>query len=125
MLNELPKTQKALIFDVVGGPLRVAQIPVPEPEANDVLVKVLYSGVCHADWHIWRGDFPMEPEVPLVGGHEGVGIVVKMGEHVRGFRIGDNVGIKVRFWLLKSLKKVVLVGEFKLSELESEQQMYR
>uniref|UniRef100_A0A7E4VQ64 alcohol dehydrogenase n=1 Tax=Panagrellus redivivus TaxID=6233 RepID=A0A7E4VQ64_PANRE len=94
MAENVPSTQKAAIFDTVGGPIEVRDIPVPEPSAEEILVKILYSGVCHTDLHVWLGDFPVETKGPLVGGHEGAGIVVKVGKNVTNFKVGDRAGIK-------------------------------
>uniref|UniRef100_A0A914QI29 alcohol dehydrogenase n=1 Tax=Panagrolaimus davidi TaxID=227884 RepID=A0A914QI29_9BILA len=91
---DIPKTQRALVCDETGGPLEVRQIPVPEPSADELLVKILFSGVCHSDLHIWLGDLPVKLPAGIVGGHEGVGIVVKKGENVKNFKIGDKAGIK-------------------------------
>ena len=93
--EEIPKMQKAAVFDVVGGPITIKEIPVPETGADDILVKILYSGVCHTDLHVWLGDFPVETKGPLVGGHEGAGVVVKIGANVTNFKVGDYAGIKV------------------------------
>jgi propanol-preferring alcohol dehydrogenase len=90
----IPKSQKALIFDKTAGPLEVREIPVPEPGPDELLVKILFSGVCHSDLHIWLGDFPVPMPVPSVGGHEGVGIVVKAGANVTNFKVGEKAGIK-------------------------------
>jgi propanol-preferring alcohol dehydrogenase len=57
---------------------------------------VKYSGVCHTDLHAWKGDWPLPTKLPLVGGHEGAGIVVAKGSEVKNFEIGDYAGIK---WL--------------------------
>uniref|UniRef100_A0A1I7SHF4 PKS_ER domain-containing protein n=1 Tax=Bursaphelenchus xylophilus TaxID=6326 RepID=A0A1I7SHF4_BURXY len=94
---EVPEKQIACVFDKHNGPIEVREIPVPEVGNNDVLVKILYSGVCHTDLHAWKGDFPIPAkEPPLVGGHEGAGIVVKIGANVKNFKVGDRAGIK---WL--------------------------
>ena len=93
---EIPKTQKAIIFETNGGPLLYKDIPVPEPKPNEILIHVLYSGVCHTDLHAWKGDWPLDTKLPLVGGHEGAGIVVKLGSEVKNFKLGDYAGIK---WL--------------------------
>ncbi|EGV66487.1 Alcohol dehydrogenase [Yamadazyma tenuis] len=92
----IPKTQKAVIFETNGGPLKYADIQVPKPKANELLINVKYSGVCHTDLHAWKGDWPLATKLPLVGGHEGAGVVVGMGENVVGWEIGDYAGIK---WL--------------------------
>ena len=93
---EIPKTQKAVIFYENGGPLEYKDIPVPKPSATELLINVKYSGVCHTDLHAWKGDWPLPTKLPLVGGHEGAGVVVAMGENVKGWKIGDYAGIK---WL--------------------------
>src|SRR5690606_31379624 len=55
-----------------------------------------YSGVCHTDLHAMRGDWPLERKSPLIGGHEGAGVVVARGELVEEVEIGAHVGVK---WL--------------------------
>ncbi|ODV59777.1 zinc-dependent alcohol dehydrogenase [Ascoidea rubescens DSM 1968] len=92
----IPQTQKAVVFETNGGELMYKDIPVPEPKPNEVLIHVLYSGVCHTDLHAWKGDWPLDTKLPLVGGHEGAGIVVKLGTEVKNLKIGDYAGIK---WL--------------------------
>lgn len=72
------------------------KIPVQKPGPDDVLVNVKYSGVCHTDLHALLGDWPIPTKLPLVGGHEGAGVVVARGELVHDVQIGDRVGIK---WL--------------------------
>ncbi|KAK6459149.1 alcohol dehydrogenase 2 [Scheffersomyces xylosifermentans] len=90
----IPKTQKAVIFETNGGPLLYKDIPVPTPKPNELLINVKYSGVCHTDLHAWKGDWPLGTKLPLVGGHEGAGVVVALGENVTGWEIGDYAGIK-------------------------------
>jgi len=92
----IPKTQKAVIFDKNAGPLKYTDIPVPTPKPNELLINVKYSGVCHTDLHAWQGDWPLPTKLPLVGVHEGAGVVVGMGANVTGWNIGDYAGIK---WL--------------------------
>lgn len=96
MTAQIPKTQKAVVFDTNGGELQYKDIPVPEPQPNELLINVKYSGVCHTDLHAWKGDWPLPTKLPLVGGHEGAGIVVAKGSMVKGWEIGDLAGIK---WL--------------------------
>lgn len=72
------------------------QIPVPKPGPDEVLINIKYSGVCHTDLHAIHGDWPLPTKMPLVGGHEGAGIVVARGELVKDINIGDHAGIKVR-----------------------------
>ena len=72
------------------------KIPVPKPGPDDVLVAVKYSGVCHTDLHAMNGDWPLPTKMPLVGGHEGAGVVVARGDLVKDVELGEHVGIK---WL--------------------------
>ncbi|ODV67934.1 GroES-like protein [Hyphopichia burtonii NRRL Y-1933] len=96
MSVEIPKTQKAVIFETNGGPLEYKTIDVPTPKDNEILINIKYSGVCHTDLHAWKGDWPLDTKLPLVGGHEGAGVVVGMGKNVRGWKVGDLAGVK---WL--------------------------
>jgi len=62
------------------------------PRPHDVLVEILYCGVCHTDIHFIRNDFGMSV-YPLVPGHEIVGKITQVGDHVKKFKVGDTVGI--------------------------------
>ena len=62
------------------------------PRPHDVLVEILYCGVCHTDIHFIRNDFGMS-SYPLVPGHEIVGKVSEIGSDVKKFKVGDTVGI--------------------------------
>ncbi|ODV83924.1 hypothetical protein CANARDRAFT_177359 [[Candida] arabinofermentans NRRL YB-2248] len=95
-MSEIPKVQYGCIFETNGGPIEYKQIPVPVPKSNEILINVKYSGVCHTDLHAWKGDWPLDTKLPLVGGHEGAGVVVAKGDNVSNFEIGDYAGIK---WL--------------------------
>uniref|UniRef100_A0AC35EZF2 Alcohol dehydrogenase-like N-terminal domain-containing protein n=1 Tax=Panagrolaimus sp. PS1159 TaxID=55785 RepID=A0AC35EZF2_9BILA len=68
--STLPKSQKAQVYDRFNGPIELREIPVPIPGPNDILINVKYSGVCHTDLHVWKGEFLGAVEFPLVGGHE-------------------------------------------------------
>ncbi len=102
MAFQIPKTQKAAVLYEVGGECRIeASWPVTQPhelKPGECLVKLEYSGVCHSDLHIKKGDWGLIPKVPLIGGHEGVGVVVAIGEHTQdpAVKVGDRVGLK---WL--------------------------
>jgi propanol-preferring alcohol dehydrogenase len=74
------------------GPLGEAERPVPEPGAGDVLIRVRACGVCHTDLHIVEGEIPL-PRLPLVPGHQVVGVVERVGVDVRRVRPGERVGI--------------------------------
>lgn len=70
------------------------KIPVRKPGPDEVLVAIKYSGVCHTDVHCMKGDWPLKAKLPVVGGHEGAGIVVAKGDAVTTLEIGDRTGIK-------------------------------
>lgn len=65
-------------------------------QSNEILVNIKYSGVCHSDYHAWKDDWhESRLKRPLILGHEEAGVVVAMGENVKGWEIGDYVGVKL------------------------------
>lgn len=77
---------------VETAPLQPVEMPLPEPAANELRIKVLACGVCHTDIHEIEGDIKV-PHLPLIVGHEIVGIVDKLGEGVKEPQIGAMVGV--------------------------------
>lgn len=73
--------------------LRLDEVPTPEPSQGEVLVKVETSGLCHTDIHAAHGDWPFKPTPPFIPGHEGVGIVQKVGPGVNTPNLGDRVAM--------------------------------
>ncbi|KAI1191232.1 dehydrogenase-like protein [Nemania serpens] len=96
MSVDIPQEQWAQVLEQTGGKLSYRKIPVPKPGPDEVLLNIKYSGVCHTDLHAIKGDWPLATKLPLVGGHEGAGVVVARGELVKDIEIGDYAGIK---WL--------------------------
>jgi len=84
--------------DVETSPLVLCHLEPPEPGPGDIRVKVMVCGVCRTDLHIVEGELPPGKR-PVVPGHETVGIVDRVGRHVRGLREGDRVGIA---WLQRT-----------------------
>ena len=74
---------------------RANSLTVQKPGPDEVLVNIKYSGVCHTDLHAVNGDWPIPTKLPLVGGHEGAGVVVARGDLVKDVEIGDHAGVKV------------------------------
>ena len=66
---------------------------MPEVGPDNILVKVMASGVCHTDLHAADGDWPVKPALPFVPGHEGAGVVAQVGRNVRHVKEGDRVGV--------------------------------
>ncbi|RHZ73298.1 hypothetical protein CDV55_101870 [Aspergillus turcosus] len=95
-IMEIPDKQWAQVIESPGSGVIYKQIPVQQPGPDEVLVKIKYSGVCHTDLHAMKGDWPLESKWPLVGGHEGAGIVVAKGELVTNIDIGDHAGVTPR-----------------------------
>lgn len=71
---------KAAVVREFGKPLVIEDRPDPEPGPGQVLVAVEASGLCHTDIHAAHGDWPVKPTPPFVPGHEGVGLVEKLGD---------------------------------------------
>ncbi|MFC1849602.1 zinc-dependent alcohol dehydrogenase family protein [candidate division CSSED10-310 bacterium] len=74
------------------NPLQKMDIPVPSCGKRDLKVNISACGVCHTDLHIVEGELDL-PVLPLVPGHQIVGLVAEVGEQVRRFSLGDRVGI--------------------------------
>merc|ERR1711933_546355 len=82
MAVNVPKKQMAQVIEKTGGPVQFKEIDVQQPGPDEVLINIKYSGVCHTDLHAVNGDWPLPTKLPLVGGHEGAGVVVAKGDLV-------------------------------------------
>jgi threonine 3-dehydrogenase len=84
---------KALVKSRAERGLWVGEVPAPEPGINDVLIRVLKTGICGTDLHIYEWDDWARATipVPLVIGHEFVGEIVKVGSNVNDFHPGEIV----------------------------------
>ena len=87
-----PDFMRAMVLEEANHPLELKTVPVPSPNEEQVLLKIIACGVCRTDLHIVNGELN-KPKLPLIPGHEIVGIVVKKGKEVRRLREGDVVGI--------------------------------
>ena len=86
-----------MILEKPGRPLRAAEIPTPKPRASEILIQVRACAVCRTDLHVVDGELP-KPKLPLVPGHEIVGIVAGKGKNARHFKIGERVGVPWLGW---------------------------
>jgi NDMA-dependent alcohol dehydrogenase len=94
------KSRAAILHDV-GGPWSVEDFELDPPRAGEVLVEMAAAGLCHSDEHILNGDMSASNEVmaayglpsmfPMIGGHEGAGVVLEVGEGVTDVAPGDHV----------------------------------
>lgn len=106
-------------------PLAIESVQTPNPKGAQILVKVMSTGVCHSDLHLWEGGYAgpagtvMKVEdrgvkFPLIPGHEVAGTVENLGEDVEGFRTGEQV--LVYPWIGEGLCPACRVGEENLCD---------
>ncbi len=81
-----------MVLEKQGEPLLLKEVAVPSPGSRQVLIKIEACGVCRTDLHIVDRELT-EPKLPLIPGHEIVGIVVRTGEGVDRYKVGDRVGV--------------------------------
>uniref|UniRef100_A0A831TBA8 NDMA-dependent alcohol dehydrogenase n=2 Tax=Thermorudis TaxID=1649508 RepID=A0A831TBA8_9BACT len=82
------KTRAAVLYGA-NQPFQVEEIELDEPKEREVLVHLVATGMCHSDWHFVTGDHPVH--YPMVVGHEGAGIVERVGPGVTEVKPGDHV----------------------------------
>ncbi len=83
---------RAMVLHTAGKPLELQDIPIPNPDKNQLLLKVQTCGLCRTDLHIMDGELD-NPNLPLVLGHQIVGTIEEVGENVAGLKKGDKVGV--------------------------------
>lgn len=85
---------KAAVVHDFSQPLRVEDVPDPEPGDEQVLVRLKACGLCHTDIHAAHGEWPVKPSPPFIPGHEGVGVVERLGSgHSHGIEVGMRVAL--------------------------------
>lgn len=111
---------KAAVTYEKGAPFKIDEVVLDEPQVGEILVKIVASGICHTDEAVQHQFIPTP--LPAVLGHEGAGIVEKIGPGVVDFKVGDRVGIsfgfcncctncrKARPFMCKSLNKINFGG---------------
>jgi NDMA-dependent alcohol dehydrogenase len=97
----MPTTARAAVLWGLDEPWKVQEIEVHDPKAGEVLVRWKAAGLCHSDEHLVTGDMVPPPEAlaamgldsffPIIGGHEGAGIVEAVGPGVTSVAVGDHV----------------------------------
>ncbi|MGH7183477.1 MAG: zinc-dependent alcohol dehydrogenase family protein [Nitrospiraceae bacterium] len=78
--------------DVASNPLQLHELPTPAPGPGEVLVRITICGVCRTDLHVIEGELP-NPMLPLIPGHQAVGVVSRVGSGVTERALGERVGI--------------------------------
>ena len=88
---------RAQLLTAARQPLIAAELPVPRPGPQQVLIAVRACAVCRTDLHVVDGELA-DPKLPLVPGHEIIGIVVEKGDEAERFAVGDRVGVPWLGW---------------------------
>jgi len=94
---------RAVVCSGLNEPWKTEEVDIDPPGNREVRVKMVYSGMCHSDEHLRTGDISASPEVlaligvssmfPVVGGHEGSGVVTEVGTNVTQVALGDHVAV--------------------------------
>ncbi|KAF9530159.1 mannitol-1-phosphate dehydrogenase MPDH1 [Crepidotus variabilis] len=106
-MSQVPSKQSVAIVLKSGDKVSIKpDHPVKSPSdlaPGECLLKMICTGVCHTDLHAALGDWPVKPMSPLIGGHEGVGEIVAIGEHTNDspVKVGQRVGVK---WIADSCR---------------------
>ncbi|HKW51276.1 MAG TPA: alcohol dehydrogenase catalytic domain-containing protein, partial [Candidatus Eisenbacteria bacterium] len=109
---------RAMVLDrpapISSSPLALRETAEPEPGPGEVRVRVRACGICRTDLHVIEGDLPAK-RLPLIPGHQVVGIVDRAGPGAKRFRVGDRIGIA---WLRHACGKCAycLAGKENLCE---------
>ncbi|MBX3719822.1 MAG: zinc-dependent alcohol dehydrogenase family protein [Parachlamydiales bacterium] len=82
---------RAMVLEAPQNPLRLVNMPIPEPQEGQILLEVKACAACRTDLHIFDGEIPL-PRSPLILGHQVVGIVKRLGPKAKRFKIGQRVG---------------------------------
>jgi propanol-preferring alcohol dehydrogenase len=88
---------RAMLFEKARQRLRLAELASPQAGTGQVLIRVRACAVCRTDLHIADGELK-HPKLPLIPGHEIIGVVEKLGQGVNCFKLGDRVGVPWLGW---------------------------
>jgi propanol-preferring alcohol dehydrogenase len=80
------------IVPIDNSPLRLAELPLPEPQRGEVRLKVRCCAICRTDLHVIEGDLPQQ-KMPIIPGHQVVGTVDALGPGCRRFQLGQRAGV--------------------------------
>src|SRR5579875_3881088 len=101
LLRPLLRFMKAAVLykpaKMEENPLKIEQLEIPKIEDDEVLIRIKACGVCRSNLHMIEGDWldlGVPAKLPIIPGHEIVGIVEKVGKEVRNVKVGDRVGVQ-------------------------------
>jgi NDMA-dependent alcohol dehydrogenase len=122
---------RAAVCSGLREPWKTEEVEIDAPHAHEVRVQMAYAGMCHSDEHLRSGDISVEPEIlsvfgvdslfPCIGGHEGAGIVVEVGDNVETVAVGDHVAAAFMpacgtcFWCASGRQHLCDLGMFTLA----------
>jgi NDMA-dependent alcohol dehydrogenase len=96
-------TTRAAVCTGLNEPWKTEEVEIDPPGNREIRVKMVYAGMCHSDEHLRTGDISAPPEVlemigvksmfPVIGGHEGSGVVTEVGTNVTQVALGDHVAV--------------------------------
>ncbi|MGE5138399.1 MAG: zinc-dependent alcohol dehydrogenase family protein [Rudaea sp.] len=89
--------------NVDENPLRLVEIPPPQPGPGEIRIRISACGVCHTDLHVVEGDI-RPTRMPIVPGHQIVGRVDAVGEEAKRFAVGDRAGVPWLNWINPACK---------------------
>src|SRR3954469_10016452 len=87
----MPQTTRAAVLWGIGEQWKIEDVEIDDPKHNEVLVKMVAAGMCHSDEHAVTGDLPLG--LPVIGGHEGSGIIEAVGPAVTTVKPGDHISL--------------------------------
>lgn len=82
----------AMVLEHPGEKLKYVEVPIGTPKTHEILIKVHTCGICRTDLHVVDGDLK-QPNLPIIPGHQIVGVVSEVGDEVTNFRPGQRVGV--------------------------------
>jgi propanol-preferring alcohol dehydrogenase len=88
---------RAMVLRKPREPLHLTEMPIPQPGPTQVQIQIRACAVCRTDLHVIDGELT-QPKLPLIPGHEIVGVVTELGGEVEHFKIGDRVGVPWLGW---------------------------
>ncbi len=122
---------RAAVCSGLHEPWKTEEVEIDAPHAHEVRVQMAYAGMCHSDEHLRTGDISVEPEIlsvfgvdslfPCIGGHEGAGVVVEVGEGVETVAVGDHVASAfmpacgICFWCASGRQHLCDLGMYTLA----------
>lgn len=88
---------RAMLLERQGSPLRLTDLPMPQPNCHQLMLRVNACAICRTDLHVVDGELAL-PKHTLIPGHQIIGTVERLGKHATHFAVGDRVGVPWLGW---------------------------